>query len=177
MHHRLRTLLTVLALVALIALAAVAGSASGAGTAAPGFAPGKWRGTGTISGSSTDGPMSVVYGGTIRFTITVKANLAAAGTGTWAMTMKGSGPVTSVMKGTAALTLNGSGTDVRYSGMQKVAGTVSDGTISRPIGFTRLLKGRLVISRAGTCKVVGTSPMGGGAVFKWTATKGAGTCL
>lgn len=173
-----RNFIATLTILAAIALAVVAGAAPAAETLArPGFAPGKWVGTGTISGSGVDGPMRVVYGGKIRFALDVKPNLTATGTGTWAMTMKGSGPVTGVMKGTAALELTGSGSDVRYSGTQRVSGTVTDGTLSTPIRFTRQLKGRLVISRAGSCKVVGTSPMGGGAVFKWTATKGTGTCL
>jgi hypothetical protein len=175
MHRKLTAMLFALVLIALAALAGVAAAAESA--AKPGFSPGKWQGTGTFSGSSTDGPMKTVFSGKARFTLTVKPDLSATGTGTWAMTMKGSGPVTSVMKGTAGLTFRGVGSDVRYSGTQKVAGTVSDGTLSQPIRFTRALKGRLVISRAGSCKVVGSSPMGGGLVFKWTATKGAGTCL
>ena len=169
------TITTVLAL----ALAALAlGTASTADSAPkPGFAPGTWKGSGTVSGRSTDGPMTTQFSGRIRFTFTVASNLAVKGSGSWALTMKGSGPVASTMKGTAALTLSGTGSDVRFSGMQHVKGVVSDGTVSRPIGFNRALKGRLVITRAGTCKVTGTTPMGGGMKFTWTATSGTGTCL
>ena len=169
-----RLFATIAALAAVLPLAA----APAAETAAkPGFAPGVWRGTATISGTSSDGPMTTAFSGKVRFTLTVKPSLAAGGTGTWTMTMKGTGPVVSTMKGSAALKLTGTGSDVRYTGTQKVAGTVSDGTISHPVGFTRVIKGRLVITRAGSCKVVGTSPMGGGLSFRWTATNGTGTCL
>ena len=174
MHRTLLTTLTVL----IAATAVAAGGASKAqATAKPGFAPGVWHGTATISGTSSDGPMTTTFRGKVAFTLTVKQSLAAGGTGSWTMTMKGSGPVASTMTGKAALTFSGSGTDVRYAGKQKVTGTVSDGTISRPIGFTKAISGRLVITRAGSCKVVGTGPMGGGLTFKWTATKGTGTCL
>jgi hypothetical protein len=154
------------------------GTASTADSAPkPGFAPGSWRGSGTVSGRSIDGPMTTQFNGRIRFTFTVASDLAVKGSGSWAMTMKGTGPVGSTMKGTAALTMSGTGSDVRFSGMQHVKGVVSDGAVSRPIGFDRPLKGRLVITRAGTCKVTGTTPMGGGLKFTWTATSGTGTCL
>ena len=173
MHTLLTTLTAVIAAVAV----AVGGAAKAQATAKPGFAPGVWHGTATISGTSTDGPMTTTFRGKVAFTLTVKRSLTAAGTGSWTMTMKGSGPVVSTMTGKAALTFGGSGSDVRYTGKQKVSGTVSDGTISRPIGFTRAISGRLIITRAGSCKVVGTGPMGGGLSFRWTATKGTGTCL
>ena len=174
MHRTIPTILTALFVAAIVA----GGHAARAhATAKPGFAPGVWHGTATISGTSSDGPMTTTCRGKVSFTLTVKRSLAAGGTGSWTMTMKGSGPVASTMTGTAALTFAGSGSDVRYTGKQKVTGTVSDGTISRPIGFTRAISGRLIITRAGSCKVVGTAPTGSGLSFKWTATKGTGTCL
>jgi hypothetical protein len=172
-----RKLWTTLAALGLVALAAAVGAASAAGTAAkPGFEPGVWRGTATMSGTSVDGPMTTTFSGKVRFTLTVKPNLAAGGSGTATLTMHGSGPVDGRMSGAASLRLTGTGTEVRYAGTEKVTGTVSDGTISRPIGFTREVGGLLVITRAGSCKVVGTTK-GEGLNFKWTATKGTGTCL
>ena len=173
-----RTISTVLAALALVAAAIWAGSAGASQSAPkPGFAPGTWTGTGILAGTAVDGPMKTVFSGRIRFSLTVSGALAARGAGTWAMTMKGSGPVSSVLKGAASLKVTGSGSDVRYSGTQKVSGTVTDGTLSRPISFSRPLAGRLVITRVGSCKVTGTSPMGDGLKFTWTATKGSGTCL
>jgi hypothetical protein len=159
-------------------VAAVAATAVAAPTAAkPGFLPGKWQVVGTISGSSSDGPMTTVFGGKLRFTLNVARNLSVGGSGTWAMTMKGTGPVASTMNGTAAVKLSGTSVDVRFGGQQNVTGTVSDGTLSTPIRMTRPLNGRLVIKRAGQCRVTGTSPMGGGVTLTWTALlAGSGTC-
>ena len=173
----IRTLTLMLTTVAAIAVAA--GAAPAAETIArPGFAPGTWQGVGTISGTTVDGPMTTVFRGKVRFTLTVKPNLAASGKGTLALTMTGSGPVRSTLTGTAPLAFTGTGSEVRYSGTEKVAGRATDGTIDRPISFTTPVKGRLVISRAGSCKVVGSTPLGDPRVtLKWTATKGTGTCL
>jgi hypothetical protein len=165
--------------VAIVALAGlVAATATASPTApTPGYLPGKWQVTGTISGSSSDGPMTTVFGGKLRFTLNVARNLSVGGAGTWAMTMKGTGPVGSTMNGTAAVTLSGTSVDVRFAGQQRVTGTVSDGTLSTPIRMTRPLTGRLVIKRAGQCRVTGTSPMGGGVTLAWTALlAGSGTC-
>ena len=171
-------LLALGATVCLAALAATGGSASAAQSAAkPGFVPGKWLGTGKISGKTGDGPMSEVWSGSVRFTLVVTPGRKADGSGTWALTMKGSGPVASTMNGSATLTMSGPATDVRYTGTQKISGTVTDGVRSTPIGFTRPLKGQLVITRAGSCRVTGTSPMGPGLTFTWTAQlAGSGTC-
>jgi hypothetical protein len=165
------------ALVAVVAGSLHAVPSTATAAAKPGFAPGIWRGTATMSGASSDGPMTTTFSGKVRFTLAVKPNLAVSGSGTWTMIVKSRGPVSGVTNGTTALTFTGSGSDVRYAGVQKVAGTVSDGINHRPIGFTRPIKGRFAITRAGTCKVVGTAAMGDGRSFKWSAVKGTGTCL
>jgi hypothetical protein len=143
----------------------------------PGFVPGTWQVAGTISGSATDGPMTTVFSGQVRFRLTVAKNLRVGGGGTWAMTMKGTGPVGSTMNGTAAVKLSGTSIDVRFAGQQNVTGTVSDGVLSTPIRMSRPLTGKLVIKRAGHCRVTGIAPMGGGATLTWTALlAGSGKC-
>ena len=173
--RRTRATLLAAAALAAAALAAVA-AASGQAAPKPGFVPGTWIGTGTISGSSADGPLKTVFSGSISFTLKVAPSLAASGSGSWAMTMKGSGPVSSMMKGSAPVQMRGSGSDVRYTGTQKVSGVVSDGTMSRKLSFSRPLSGRLVITRAGTCRVSGSSTTGG-VTLSWSAQlQGSGTC-
>lgn len=164
---------------ALVALAAALASSTAAAPSAPkpGFLPGTWKVSGTISGSSVDGPMTTVFTGKVGLTLTVAKNLKVGGSGTWAMTMTGTGPIGSVMNGTAAVKLSGSSVDVRFAGQQSVSGTVGDGTRSTPISMSRPFSGKLVIKRAGKCRVTGTSPMGGGATLTWTALlAGSGTC-
>ena len=164
--------------IAAVAAASLIGSASaGQGAAKPGFVPGKWLGTGKISGKTGDGPMSEAWSGTVRFTLVISAGFTAGGSGTWAVTMKGSGPVSSTLNGSAALKLTGAATDVRFTGTQKISGKVSDDVHSNSIAFTRPLNGRLVIARAGKCSVNGTSPIGNGLTFTWSAQlAGSGTC-
>lgn len=164
----------VLAVVAAV-VAALAASAPAAPK--PGFLPGTWKGVGTISGKSVDGPLTTVFTGKMSFTLKVAPSYSVGGSGVWSMTMKGSGPIASKLSGSAPVTLSGSSVAVRFTGQQKVSGVVSDGAQSRPIGFTRPLAGKLVITRAGTCRVTGTSPMGAGVRLTWTAVlAGSGTC-
>jgi hypothetical protein len=175
-RRRRRSTLGALLAGGLAALVVVA-TASATAAPKPGFLPGTWQVTGTISGRASDGPMTTVFGGGIRFTLRIGSNRRAGGTGTWTMTMKGSGPMSSTMRGTAGVTLSGSAVDVRFTGRQTVTGTVGDGTVSTPIRMSRPLAGKLVITRAGKCRVTGTAPMGGGARLTWTALlAGSGTC-
>jgi hypothetical protein len=168
---------TTITVVSALAGAALAVASAAQGAPKPGFVPGKWVGSGKISGTTGDGPMSEVWRGSVRFTLVVGKSLTAGGSGTWALTMKGSGPVGSTMTGSAALKLSGPATDVRFAGTQKISGTVSDGVVSNGINFTRPLNGRLVIARAGSCLVTGTSPMGPGLKLTWSAQlAGSGTC-
>jgi hypothetical protein len=166
-------------MLAAAALTAVLATSAFAAQAAPkpGFMPGTWKVVGTIAGSSVDGPMTTVFTGKVGFTLTVAKSLKVGGDGTWAMTMTGTGPVASTMNGTAAVKLSGTSVDVRFAGQQSVTGTVGDGVRSTPIRMNRPLNGKLVITRAGKCRVTGTSPMGGGAKLTWTALlAGSGTC-
>jgi hypothetical protein len=164
--------------IAALAVTALAGSASAAQSAAkPGFLPGKWVVTGKISGTTGDGPLSEVWSGNVRLTLVVAKNLTAGGSGTWALTMKGSGPVGSTLTGSAALKVSGPATDVRFTGTQQISGMVSDGVHSTALNFTRPVTGHLVITRAGSCSVNGTTPMGGGLKLTWSAQlAGSGTC-
>jgi hypothetical protein len=170
---------TIGAAIALL-LAAAAGGAGGSQAAAkPGFLPGTWTGTGTISGTSSDGVMSTTHSGQIRFRFVVTADLSVSGTGTWNVTMKGSGSDTSTtMKGTAALKLSGAARDVRFAGKQAVQGSITASGVTVPIKMApRDLKGRLLITRAGKCSASGTAPMGPGVSLKWTAKLSIrGTC-
>jgi hypothetical protein len=179
-HNQGETMIRKLTFVSAIATAlsalALEAALSADSAAKPGFAPGTWHGTATMSGTSSDGPMTTTFSGKVKFTLTVKPSLLAGGSGVATMTLHGTGPVDGTMSGKATLTLSGTGSDVHYAGSEKVSGTVSDGTISRPIGFARQVKGDLLITKAGSCKVVGTTK-GKGLNFKWTATKGTGTCL
>jgi hypothetical protein len=168
---------TLLALCAGLALVAAAGATAARDTVKPGFVPGTWNGTGKISGKTGDGPMSEVWSGNVRFTLVVGSNRKAGGSGGWALTMKGSGPVGSTMTGSAVLRMSGAATDVRFAGTQKISGTVSDGVRTSAINFTRAVDGKLVITRAGACRVTGISPMGPGLTFTWSARlAGGGTC-
>lgn len=176
---------TRLGLAALAALACLGLAGTSTSQAAPkrGFLPGTWNGTGTISGSAVDGPITTHFGGGIAFTIRVDRKLRVSGTGTWRMDMLGSsdGPsdsaVDSSMQGSAAIRMGGSASGVTFSGTQKVVGEVRMGGVARAISFDRPLAGRLVITRAGTCKVVGRSALQSGVTLTWTAVmKGSGTC-
>jgi hypothetical protein len=172
-----RIITTISGSLALLAATAICTVSATQAAAKPGFVPGTWNGNGTISGSSVDGPMSTRFSGSMQFKLQVTGSTAVKGSGAWKLTMKGSGPVGSVMTGTANLTFSGTPTDIRYTGMQVVAGKVSDGTHTSPIRFSKKISGRLVVTRAGACRVLGGSPMSGGVKLTWTALlAGAGTC-
>ena len=80
--------------------------------------------------------MKTVFSGRARFTITVKPDLSATDTGTWMMTMKGSGPVTSLMKGTAGLTFRHAGSEERIADLYvngvKVASNIEFASTGSP---------------------------------------------
>jgi hypothetical protein len=168
---------TLLALCAALALVVAASASAKQDAPKPGFMPGTWNGTGKISGKTGDGPMSEVWSGNVRFTVVVGNDRKAGGSGGWALTMKGSGPVGSTLTGAAVLRISGAATDVRFAGSQRISGKVSDGVRTSSINFTRPINGHLVITRAGSCRVTGTSPMGAGLTFTWSAQlAGSGTC-
>ena len=149
----------------------------------PGFLPGTWIGKGTITGTSTDGPMTVHFSGGIAFTLKVAPSLAAKGSGTWRLDMLGSEDamsneaVDSTMQGRAAIALRGSGSRIRFAGLQRVVGEIRSAGRSTPISFTRPLEGTLAITRAGKCKVSGTTVLPDGVKLVWNATlEGSSTC-
>ena len=170
-----------LGLVAALVVALAATTASAAPK--PGFLPGTWIGKGTITGTTTDGPFTTHLDGGIAFTLRVDRGLRVSGTGTWRLNMLGSqdGPsdsaVDSTMQGTAAIRFAGTGAVPSFTGNQRVIGEMRMGSMKRPVSFAQTLAGRLVISRAGKCKVVGGAQMPGGGTLRWTAVlKGSGTC-
>lgn len=162
---------------------ALVGATGASAKPKPGFLPGTWTGKGTITGSSTDGPMTVHFSGGIAFTLKVAPSLAAKGTGTWRLDMLGSEDamsdeaIDSTMQGRAAISLAGSGTTITFSGLQKVAGEIRVAGTSRPLSFSRPLNGTLAITRAGACKVSGVTRMPDGVKLVWSAVrKGGSTC-
>lgn len=171
---------------ATVALAVVAAGAAQAGSAVakPGFLPGTWLGKGTIKGYVTDGPMATHFSGGIAFTLKVSPKLAVAGTGSRQLNMLGSQDapssyaVDTSMFGTAQIRLTGTSTAVTYAGLQHVTGEFRTANVSRPITMPdKEISGRLVITRAGKCKVTGTSTLQPGVTLTWNAQlKGSGTC-
>jgi hypothetical protein len=175
---------------ALLACAVLAAVVAAALTAAPsqaapkpGFLPGIWIGNGTITGFAQDGPMATHFSGGIRFKLTVSNKLKASGTGTWKMNMLGSedGPsqsaVDSSLVGSAAVRLAGGATNVTFAGAQHIVGEVRMGALKQPMRFDRPLNLRLAITRAGRCKVTGSTTIQPGVTLKWSAQlKGSGTC-
>jgi hypothetical protein len=181
MTHRILGFATAFAV---LATAAAFGSASATEAAPkPGFLPGTWIGKGTISGTSTDGPMTTHFSGGVAFTLKVSKNLGVSGGGTWRMSMLGSedGPseyaVDSTMNGTAAIRLGGRSTGPTFSGTQKVTGEIRSGSMKQPISFERALSGKLAIVRAGKCLVRGATVIQSGVTLTWGAQlKGSGKC-
>jgi hypothetical protein len=171
------------AAVAMIALLGTTTLAPATAAPKPGFVPGTWVGTGTISGTTIDSPMTTRFNGGISFTLRVDHGLRVTGTGTWRLGMLGAettgsdGAMTSKLKGSAAIALTGSGTAVAFKGTQRVAGAVTAYGVTRPISFTRPLTGTLRVTKAGTCRVSGGTTLPGGVALRWSAVlKGSGTC-
>ena len=173
------------AILALAVISALVTAVAATAPAAPkpGFLPGTWIGKGTITGTSTDGPYTTHLDGGIAFTLRVDRSLRVSGGGTWKLNMLGSqdGPsssaVDSTMQGTAAITFAGTGAAVTFTGNARVIGEMRMGDIKRPVSFAQTLAGRLLVTRAGKCRVVGASQVPGGGTLKWTAVlKGSGTC-
>ncbi|HXH97969.1 MAG TPA: hypothetical protein VNH40_12245 [Gaiellaceae bacterium] len=166
-----------------LALLAAAASANAQAAAKPGFLPGTWKGQGVITGSVGDGPMATTFRGKVAFTLRVSRALRVSGTGIWKQLMLGSeaagdNAVNSTMKGSAALKVSGSATNVTFAGTQHVVGVVEAYGLKRALKpFDRPLAGRLVITRAGKCRVVGRSPIQPGVTLAWSALlQGSGTC-
>jgi hypothetical protein len=160
--------------------AAALGSASaGEAGAKPGLMPGKWHGTGVITGSITDAAATTTFSGKVGFRLTVLKNFAVKGTGSWVKTMKGRGDVSSTMTGIGYMFFGGTARDIRYAYTETVEGTVTANGIASPVSFQRgdekLLASQLVITRARKCTATGFIPTGEGMKITWTA-KRLGAC-
>ena len=176
---KLRTF-TIAAVLSLALGAAALGTASTTDAAAKrGLLPGKWQGTGVISGSITDEAATTTFSGKLGFRFVVKKNLAVVGNGSWVKTMKGSGLVSSDMTGIGYMSFGGLASDIGYIYTEEVQGTVTANGIASPVKFVRgddeVLKGHLVITKARKCSAFGFIPAGGGLKMTWSA-KRVGKC-
>jgi hypothetical protein len=166
--------------IGLVAVTALAGSLVATSTAAPkpGFAPGKWIGTGTISGrtSSGGGPLTT-FSGKVAFVLTASPDGHVSGTGTWSRTMVGSGPVSAKIVANTSVRVVGTSTAPRLVGTYRAVGTFSGDGITRTSTFAPLkIDELLVIARAGSCRVTGSHTFEG-VTTAWSAQlEGSGTC-
>ena len=176
--------LALAALGALLAATTSAGAPLAFAKAKPGFLPGVWIGKGTISGQTVDGPITSTFSGGVTFTLEVAWGGAVTGSGRWNMKLVGvdSDPengINSQLTGSAALELGGTATEVTFEGSERVVGQVTLYGKSRPINLQRenTRRGRLVIGRAGKCRVSGVAPIQPGVTLAWSAQlEGSGTC-
>ena len=171
-----RKMLIVAAALAVLVSVAALGSASASNTAPkPGLLPGKWQGTGTISGSITDDAATTTFSGKLGFRLNVAKNLSVTGSGSWVKEMKGRGIVSSDMTAIARLVFTGTARDVRFGYAETVDGTITANGIRSPVQFDRAPPGfvRLVISRARTCSASGSIPVQqeSGVTITWTAKR------
>ena len=153
-------------LVAAIAAVALASATATHAGPKPGLLPGKWQGTGVISGSVTDEVGTTTFKGKLGFRINVAKNLEAHGTGSWVKTMNGTSEfMKSTMTGIGRMWFGGFAHDIDYMYEEAVEGTIHDAFTnkSRPIKFVRgqdeTLRGRLVITKARTCTAAGFIPV------------------
>lgn len=173
-------LLTIGAALALLLAAVVLGSASTSEAAGkPGLSPGKWVGTGTISGSVTDDAATTTFSGKIGFQVTVRNNLLVHGNGSWAKTMTGRGLVDSDIVAIGQLTIGGRSNDLLFDYIESAEGTITVNGKPRPVEFGNddFKRSRLVLTSVAKCKARGFIPTAdaGGAKMTWTA-KRLGKC-
>ena len=172
-----RKMLIVAATLALAVSAAALGSASASSTVAkPGLLPGKWQGTGVISGSVTDAGGTTTFGGKIGFLFTVRKDLLVHGKGSWVKTMTGRGIVDSDLTGIADLTIGGRSHKVVFDYLENVAGTITANGIKKPVDFSTsedFKRASLVITKARTCTASGYIPVAkeSGVKMTWTAKR------
>jgi hypothetical protein len=177
-------ILATLAGLALLLAGALGGASSAGAAPKPGFLPGVWLGQGTIKGSIDEYGMSTIFNGRVAFTLKVSPKLAVSGSGSWKLDMLGvqDAPsdygVDTTTVGTAAIGLSGTATNVGLSGMQHIEREIrSGGRSTRMAPLERPLSHRLVITRAGKCRVAGTTQIQPGVTLTWSAKlKGSGTC-
>ena len=172
-----------IAIVALVALAAIAAALTGPATMQagpkPGLVPGKWQGTGVISGSITDVVGKTTFSGKVGFRINIRKDFAVGGTGSWVKQMDGAGTdMSSSMTGIATMYFGESGQGgIKITYFEEVEGTVTVNGRTHPMKFTTKDKtASLVITKARKCSAVGVIPAGGGMRITWTA-KRVGKCV
>jgi hypothetical protein len=167
-------------LVAAMAVVALAGATATHAGPKPGLLPGKWQGTGVISGSVTDEVATTTFKGKLGFRINVAKNLEVHGTGSWVKTMIGKGEFAkSTMTGIGKMWFGGFGSDVDYIYEEDVEGTITDPFTrkARPVKFVHgkdeTLRGALVITKARTCTAYGFIPMAkeSGVKITWSAKR------
>jgi hypothetical protein len=165
--------------------AALAGTVVLAATSAveaapkPGFAPGTWIGKGTISGrTSAGGGPTATFSGKLAFVVRVGRDRRVSGSGSWSRTMIGSGSVDAKIVAKAAVRVVGTSTAPRLVGSYRASGTFSGHGVSRATTFAPAkLDERLLITRAGPCRVTGRHVFRG-VTTEWSAQlRGSGTCL
>lgn len=172
------------ALSALLLAAAAVAAGSASAMPKPGFLPGTWIGKGTINGSVSEYGMNTQFNGALTFTLTVNPELVVGGSGSWKLTMLGKQDapddyaVSTKTVGTAKVAFDGQATKPMFSGMQHIERLIgSAGHVRRFAPLDKRLTGRLVISRAGKCRVNGVTPIQPGVSLTWSAQlNGSGTC-
>ena len=170
--------LTKLSATALAALAVTLATTATAGTAAPkpGFMPGTWIGQGTIAGTVTDDVMTTKFDGRVTFRLKVNQKFVVSGAGSWTQTMFGTQDAPSqygvgaMITGNAAITLKGTSTNVTFSGTQKLVTEIRAGSRKTTVKQSEYdLNGRLVITKANACSVVGKTVVQPGVTLTWSA--------
>jgi len=175
MLHRISLATVVAAL-----LTALAGSFSADGGAAPkpGFLPGTWIGKGTISGNgpATEGP-ATTFSGKLDFVLVASRDGRVKGTGNWSRTMVGTGSVSATIVAKTRVRVTGTTTAPRLVGTYRAVGRFSGHGVTNTSTFAPVsLNEKLVITRAGKCRVTGSHTFNG-VTTQWTAQlKGSGTC-
>ncbi|MCI0637169.1 MAG: hypothetical protein L0206_25130 [Actinobacteria bacterium] len=180
---KLKKITVTTVLMAAISLAALGSATSTEAGAKPGLLPGKWHGTGVITGSVTDAGGRTTFGGKIGFRLNVAKNLEVSGTGSWVKTMKGRGEMAkSDMTGIGKMWFGGFGHNVDYMYEEHVEGTVTFAfgatkKVSFVHGQDETLRGRLVITKARHCSASGFIPTSkeSGVKITWSA-KRLGKC-
>jgi hypothetical protein len=168
----------VLGLIAAVAVAAFAFVGHGAAAPKPGFLPGTWIGKGTISGNgpATEGP-ATTFSGTIDFVLVASPGGKVKGSGNWSRTMVGTGNVSATIVAKTRVKVAGTTTTPRLVGSYRAIGTFTGHGVTTTSTFAPVsLNEKLVITRAGKCRVTGSHTFNG-VTTRWTAQlKGSGTC-
>ena len=173
-----RKMLIVAAALTLLVSAAL-GSASAGNAASQGplrLMPGKWQGTGKISGSVTDDGGTTTFSGKLGFQLTVRKDLLVHGKGSWVKTMTGRGIVDSDLTGIAFMTLGGYSHKIVFDYLESVEGTITANGIKKPVSFDSgedFKKSALVIQYVKKCYAGGFIPVAkeSGVKMTWTAKK------